>query len=251
MILLAEDHPVNRTVILQQLDVVGFHVDVAEDGQEAFERFVSGRYGLVLTDLNMPRMDGYELAQAIRRHERRSGRERTPVLALSANVMQGEPERAREVGMDDFMAKPTTIPFLAAKLRQWLPALSWEPAVRPDDDSAAEHALDVGALDILTGGDDAAARAVLGDFLATTRGDLTALRDALARRHQRDVQRAAHRIRGAALTVGARPMARIAQQVEEASDTEMPPDWTALEALAARLSDAADAVAEGAAVVTA
>lgn len=251
VILLAEDHPVNRTVIVQQLDVVGFHVDVAEDGQEAFERFVSGRYGLVLTDLNMPRMDGYELAQAIRRHERRSGRERTPVLALSANVMQGEPDRAREVGMDDFMAKPTTIPFLAAKLRQWLPELSWDPASHPSDALTSESALDVGALDILTGGDDAAARAVLDDFLVTTRGDLGTLRDALARRHVRDVQRAAHRIRGAALTVGARPMARLAQQAEEATETELAPDWTALEALAARLSDAADAVAEGAAVATA
>lgn len=249
LILLAEDHPVNRAVIVQQLEVVGFQVDVAEDGQEAFERFVSGRYGLVLTDLNMPRMDGYELAQAIRRHERRSGRHRTPVVALSANVMQGEPEQARQVGMDDFMAKPTTIPFLAARLRHWLPDLAWDPAATPDDAPAGEDALDIAALDILTGGDDAAARAVLDDFLATTRGDLGALREAVARRHPRDVQRAAHRIRGAALTVGAGPMARLAQQAEAACDTELSPDWAALESLAARLADAAGAVAEGASVV--
>jgi signal transduction histidine kinase/CheY-like chemotaxis protein/HPt (histidine-containing phosphotransfer) domain-containing protein len=249
LILLAEDHPVNRAVIVQQLEVVGFQVEVAEDGQEAFERFATGRYGLVLTDLNMPRMDGYELAQAVRRHERRSGRRRTPVLALSANVMQGEPEQARRAGMDDFLAKPTTIPFLAARLRHWLPDLAWEPAFAGGA-VPGEHALDIAALDVLTGGDDAAARSVLDDFLTTTRGDLGALSEALARRQAREVQRAAHRIRGAALTVGAGPMARVARQIEEACDAEVAPDWTGLEALVARLGDAASAVAEGASVVT-
>ncbi|MBO9532600.1 MAG: response regulator [Solirubrobacteraceae bacterium] len=246
LILLAEDHPVNRTVIVQQLDVVGFHVDVAEDGQEAFERFAAGRYGLVLTDLNMPRMDGYELVQAIRRHERRSGRPRTPVLALSANVMQGEPERTKEVGMDDFMAKPTTIPFLAAKLRQWLPHLAWESAPSSISDDVREEPLDLSALDLLTGGDEAAARVVLDDFIATTRGDLDALRAAISRRNQRDAQRAAHRIRGAALTVGARPMARLALQAEEGTNEELVADWPDLERIAAALAEAVAAVANGA-----
>ncbi|MFT4034711.1 MAG: ATP-binding protein [Patulibacter sp.] len=247
VILLAEDHPVNRTVIVQQLAVVGFHVDVAEDGQEAFERFAAGRYGLVLTDLNMPRMDGYALVQAIRRHERRSGRARTPVLALSANVMQGEPERTREVGMDDFMAKPTTIPFLAAKLRQWLPQLAWTAAELPTAELEGETQLDVAALDLLTGGDERVARAVLDDFVATTQGDISALHAAIARRNARDAQRAAHRIRGAALTVGARPMARLAQQAEEGADEALVPDWATLERLAAHIGDAVLAVADEAA----
>ena len=125
--------------IVQQLELVGFHVDVAEDGQQAFERFTTGRYGLVLTDVNMPRMNGYELALALRRHERRTDRRRTPILALSANVMRGEPEKAHAAGMDDFLAKPTTIPFLAAKLRQWLPDVSWQPVAA--DTAAARSEL--------------------------------------------------------------------------------------------------------------
>lgn len=248
VILLAEDHPVNRTVIVQQLGVVGFHVDVAEDGQEAFERFASGRYALVLTDLNMPRMDGYELAQAVRRHERRSGRPRTPILALSANVMQGEPERARAVGMDDFMAKPTTIPFLTAKLQRWLPHLRWDAAPSLTGEPSDDPSLDGTALDLLTGGDAGAARAVLDDFLSTTRGDLLVLHEAIERRHPRDAQRAAHRIRGAALTVGARRMARLAQQVEESTGAEALPDWLALADLERRITEAADAVSGGAAL---
>ncbi|MBJ7469989.1 MAG: response regulator [Solirubrobacteraceae bacterium] len=239
LILLAEDHPVNRTVITQQLDLVGFHVDVAEDGQEAFERFATGRYGLVLTDLNMPRMDGYELAQAIRRHERRHGRTPTPLIALSANVMQGEPERTREVGMDDFMAKPTTIPFLASKLRRWLPALEWGvTAAAAPGYEVEEAAFDVSALDLLTGGDEERGRAVLEDFVSSTRRDLQELHDAIEQRAGIDAYRAAHRIKGAALTVGARSMARLTQQLEDATATDAAPDWSTVASLAERLVQA-------------
>ena len=242
VVLLAEDHPVNREVIGQQLDLVGFHVDFAEDGEEAFERFVSGRQGLVLTDLNMPRMDGYELAVAIRRHERRHGRRPTPLIALSANVMQGEPAKTRAAGMDDFIAKPTTIPFLAAKLRQWLPDLTWEPAPAVAAPAAAavssDQALDPAALHQLTGGDEARARAVLEDFLATTRGDAQELRTAIAARSVADTRTLAHRIKGAALIVGARPLGRAAQHLEDATSADAEPDWTAIEAFADRLEGA-------------
>ena len=239
LLLLAEDHPVNRTVITKQLDLIGFQVDVAEDGEDAFERFVTGRYALVLTDLNMPRMDGYELAAAIRRHERKRGRARTPVIALSANVMQGEPEKTRAAGMDDFMAKPTTIPFLAAKLGQWLPDLTWEPTPGAADAPATpEDGPVAAALDLLTGGDDAVARAVFEDFVATSRGDVDALSEAIAARCAADARRLAHRIKGAALIVGARPMASLAQQLEDATAADAEPDWPTIVALADRLRDA-------------
>ncbi len=242
LVLFAEDHPVNRTVITQQLGIVGFHVDVAKDGEEAFERFVTGRYGLVLTDLNMPRMDGYELALAIRRLERAKGRQPTPVIALSANVMQGEPEKTRAAGMDDFIAKPTTIPFLAAKLRQWLPDVTWEPAAADVDAAAAgaphDDAIDAAVLDQLVGGDAAVARAVLEDFLLTTDGDVQALTGAVAAQQAQDTRRLAHRIKGAALIVGARPLAGLAQQIEHATAADAEPDWPAVATLADRLRDA-------------
>lgn len=243
VVLLAEDHPVNRTVITQQLDLVGVHVDVVEDGAAAFERFTQGSYALVLTDLNMPKMDGYELAQAIREYETARGLPRTAVVALSANVMQGEPERTREVGMDDFMAKPTTIPFLASKLRQWLPHLDW---TSPSPEEATAHdatdaVLDISALDLLTGGDEVRGRAVLDDFLASTRVDLGGLDAAVAGDVADDVYRAAHRIKGAALTVGAKPMARLTQQLEEAASSKDPLDWALIAELAAALHEAFDA----------
>jgi len=184
------------------------------------------------------------LTLAIRRHERRTDRRRTPIVALSANVMRGEPEQTRAAGMDDFMAKPTTIPFLAGKLRHWLPALDWEaPAVEAEAVTADEPPIDAAALDLLTAGDEALARSVLDDFLDTTGGDLEALRAAIADRRAEDARRSAHRIKGAALTVGARPMARLAQEIEDGTGSGADPDWIAVAAAADRLTDALAATA--------
>ncbi|HET7487531.1 MAG TPA: ATP-binding protein [Acidimicrobiales bacterium] len=229
LLLLAEDHPVNRTVLRHQLHTIGFEVDLADDGQEALERFMGGGYALVLTDLNMPRLDGYGLARAIRRHEEEAGLPRTPIVALSANVMQGEPERCREVGMDDFGAKPTTIPFLAAKLRQWLPALPWPVGDAPTP------------LDELAGGDAGLAAALLADFVATTDDDLGALAAAVDAGDRAGARRLAHRIKGAARIVGAEDLAQAAGRLEAAAGDERSP--ADLPALVAAVDSAFAAVA--------
>ena len=227
VVLLAEDHPVNRTVLCHQLDIIGFHVDTAPDGQVGFEMFKTGRYGLVLTDLNMPGLDGYELTAAIRGHEEAGGAERTPILALSANVMQGEPEKCLAAGMDDFVAKPTTIPFLGRKLRQWLPHLTWpsdpvpadwDAGGRALDGEATEAAIDAGVLDELTGGDPAVAASVLQDFVEASRADVAALEAAVTGGDIDEVRRQAHRVKGASRIVGARRLALLAEQLEFLAD---------------------------------
>ena len=128
LVLLAEDHSVNRAVLLHQLDAAGFCAEAADDGQQALELFTTGDYAMVLTDVHMPRMDGYDLARAIRRHEAEHGWPRTPIMALTANVMHGEPQRCRDAGMDDFAAKPTTIPLLAMKFARLAPPPRHGPA---------------------------------------------------------------------------------------------------------------------------
>jgi signal transduction histidine kinase/DNA-binding response OmpR family regulator len=241
LLLLAEDHPVNRTVLSHQLELIGFHVDCAEDGLVAYEQWISGRYALLFTDLNMPRVDGYELARRIRAHERETRALRTPIIALSANVMQGEPNKCRAAGMDDFAAKPTTIPVLAGRLRRWLPHLEWPhtaadpPPQRPDGSSVAVNGhglLDAVTLDELSGGDAELAASVVADFVETTRADLEALRVALDGQEADEVRRQAHRIKGAARIVGAREIVRPAEQVEVLADEgngRAPVDWAALE----------------------
>ena len=240
LLLLAEDHPVNRTVLTQQLDLVGFHVDTAEDGQEAFEKYLSGLYALVFTDLNMPRMDGYELARTIRRHEQQTRAERTPIVALTANVMQGEPDKCAAAGMDDFAAKPTTIPVLAAKLHRWLPGLEWpvEPA-QPGNGTG----LDGAVLYELTGGDTALTASVLNDFITTSREDMRALASAAAVHDHEQLRRQAHRIAGAGRIVGAGELAMLAKRIEHAA-TQESEEWSDIGALVDQLDAALANLAE-------
>lgn len=122
LVLLAEDHPVNRHVLTLQLNLAGFQVECAEDGSLALEKFKSGRYSLVFSDLHMPGLDGHQLTAAIRAHERETGAQRTPIIALTANVRSGEVERCLAADMDDYLAKPVTIEQLTLALERWLGA---------------------------------------------------------------------------------------------------------------------------------
>ena len=258
LLLIVEDHPVNRTVLCSQLETIGFRADTAFDGREGLERYRSGEYAIVLTDLNMPNMDGFELARAIRAHEAQTGAARVPIIALTASVMQGEPERARAAGMDDFAAKPTTIPFLAGRLRAWLSDVDWtppggeegsasDPAGAPPAQAPAAAPLDGGApidpsvLEELTGGDAELAAEVLDEFITTTRGDLRGLGDALAARELDDVRRLAHRIKGAARAVGAQPTADVGQQIESLAALGGE-EWERYEVLHGELAHALEAV---------
>jgi signal transduction histidine kinase/CheY-like chemotaxis protein len=251
VVLLVEDHPINRRVILHQLGIIGFHADVAEDGTEAIDLFTRGRYGLVLTDLNMPVMDGFELAHAIRRFETETGAAPTPVVALSANVIPEEAEKCLAAGMQDFVGKPVTMPALAGKLRQWMPHLEWPAAEasRPVGGSAdvanGADAIDGSVLQELTGGDDDLAAAVLRDFVESSTSDLTALHAAVAAGNTDDVRRQAHRIKGAGNTVGAHAVARLAAGLETAASSTVD-DWGAVRAIAAELQAAVARVAAAA-----
>ena len=244
LLLLAEDHPVNRTVLTHQLDVVGFHVDTAADGFEALEKFRTGRYALLFTDLNMPRLDGYELAREIRRYEKETGKTRTPIVALTANVMQGEPEKCAAAGMDDFAAKPTTIPFLAGKLQRWLPDLDWstEPVPAFEQNGAAFGG---DQLDELTGGDAAMKASMLRDFIETSRADQSALTAAVTAQDHEAARRQAHRIAGASRIVGADEVAALAGRVEGAA-ARRSGDWEDLGSLVDRLRAALTELEEAA-----
>jgi two-component system sensor histidine kinase/response regulator len=107
LILVAEDNEINQKVIRQQLDLLGYAADVATTGREALRRWQSGNYALLLTDLHMPEMDGYDLTLQIRVAE--AGRARMPIVALTANALRGESERCLAVGMDDYLSKPTPL----------------------------------------------------------------------------------------------------------------------------------------------
>ncbi|MDE2298343.1 MAG: response regulator [Burkholderiales bacterium] len=121
LILVAEDDEVNRLVIAGQLALLGYAAHIAETGTAALLRWREGGYAILLTDLHMPEMDGYALAEAIRREELARGRTRMPILALTANALRGEAARAHRAGMDGYLTKPLPLSVLKDALARWLP----------------------------------------------------------------------------------------------------------------------------------
>ncbi|WP_239288760.1 PAS domain S-box protein, partial [Candidatus Nitrotoga sp. 1052] len=178
LVLVAEDNEINQKVIRQQLALLGYAADIAGDGREALKRWGSGDYALLLTDLHMPEMDGYQLTAAIRVDEvSKAGKRRIPIVALTANALKGEAEHCRAVGMDDYLSKPVQLADLKATLAKWLPAAAASPAtpappVPPAPPATAPAAaagpVDVSVLEGLVGNDPAVISELLRDFRSSS-----------------------------------------------------------------------------------
>jgi len=118
-ILVAEDNVVNQRVTARQLEKLGFRCELAADGQEAIHALSSMRFDLVLMDCQMPRLDGFQATRIVREQELVSG-EHIPIIALTANAMQGDRDRCLAAGMDDYLAKPVDVAQLVVVLDRWL-----------------------------------------------------------------------------------------------------------------------------------
>jgi len=118
-VLLAEDNPVNQAIARRMLEQLGYRVSLARNGREAVEQATRMHFDLVLMDVQMPEMNGLEATQVIRRLEQ-AGTRRTPIVALTANAMQGDQEQCAAAGMDAYLTKPVNMQALARTLRQQL-----------------------------------------------------------------------------------------------------------------------------------
>jgi len=221
LILIAEDHPTNRQVILRQLALLGCAAEVACDGREALEKWRSGRYALLLTDCQMPEMDGFDLALAIRAEEGMAGDgRRLPIIAVTANAMEGEVQKCLTAGMDDSVSKPVEISQLRRILECYLPlpgaAAPPVTDLAPPSTPAAEQEppLDTGALTSLFDGDDEFVRQLLQEFLTSNRATQERLLRALEAQVWDDVRQAAHKLAGSSRTVGARALAAAGDAIE-------------------------------------
>ena len=217
LILVAEDHPVNRQVISRQLNLIGFAAEVVEDGYQALEAWRSGRFSLVLTDCQMPELDGYELTRAIRREEGQGSR--IPILALTASAMAEEAQRCQAAGMDACLSKPLEITALFEALQRFLPldggsVTSCAPA--PAELAPEEPPIDCAALSALFGNDESLVGQLLQEFQACNRSIAKELRAGLAGRDWDEVRNAAHRLAGSSRTVGAKALAELGSALEHA-----------------------------------
>jgi PAS domain S-box-containing protein len=118
-LLLAEDNPINQKLAVVLLQKAGFSVDVVENGLQAVERIKSNAYSVVLMDVQMPEMDGYEATRQNRRWEKLGG-SHLPIVAMTAHAMQGDRERCLDAGMDDYLTKPLEPRVLFNVLERWI-----------------------------------------------------------------------------------------------------------------------------------
>ena len=215
LVLLVDDHPTNRSLLLRQVNLLGYAAQAAVDGVDALAQWIGGRFGAVITDCNMPDMDGYELTRRIRALEMKTGSRRVPIIACTANALGGEAEVCFAAGMDDYLAKPVQLLDLARRLDRWLPVELAGPPVDPS------------ALAAITGGDSASDRAIFADFRRANDHDAAGLTAAAARSDTAQVTAFAHRIKGASQAVGATALATVCERLERASRTS---DWEAIRA---------------------
>jgi two-component system sensor histidine kinase/response regulator len=222
-ILVAEDHEINQRVTVGILERLGYRADVVANGQEAVEAIARTPYGLVLMDCQMPGMDGYEAATAIRHRE--GAGHRLPIIALTADASDGARERCVVAGMDDLVPKPLDRDRLRAALRRWLPD---GPHEREMLDAASEAerqgvpterlaaTLELESLRAVVGTDQSKLRQYLDLFASSTATLLEQILPAIRERDAGTVSRLAHSLKGTCANVGAQQMALLATALEAA-----------------------------------
>ena len=244
-ILVAEDHSTNQLLVQRQLAELGYRCRVASDGEQALAALAEDHFDLLLTDLRMPGMSGFELARAVRARELTLGLPRLPVLALSAGVGAEDEAQCRDAGMDDHLRKPIGLDEMKAQLERWLPpepaandatadetltgtiAALVESAERgePPQDIALPPLPPVEAIDLAmltrSFGSRETVCLVAEDLLANLPADLDELRSSDEARDAKRMGRALHRITGALGTFGYRNLAgdlRVASRTAEAGN---------------------------------
>jgi len=246
-ILVVEDDATNRDLIRRQLERLGHRCVLAGDGAEALQRWCEDRYPLVLTDVQMPRMDGFELIAAIRSRECDVATgARTRVVAITASAVRGEVERCLAAGMDDFLPKPLDLPRLRAMLARWQgsapPSAAGATAAPAGGGGAARDAgpVDARVLAEILGDDPAGAREVLESFMTTARALVSAAESACRERSADEVRAVAHKLKSAAGSIGAHALADACAALERAAQAHQ---WPAIDGLAAELDGLLSAVA--------
>ncbi|MBA1187448.1 transporter substrate-binding domain-containing protein [Pseudomonas entomophila] len=208
-VLVVDDYPANRLLLVHQLAYLGHQASMAEQGIQGLRQWIAGRFDLVISDCSMPGMDGYALCRAIRLHEQRHGWPRCRVVGITANAVADERRRCLAAGMDDCLFKPLSLKALAAVL----------DAIHSDDRQPAnahEGAIDadLGSLRRLTGNDPDAFKGLLRDLLDSNRQDLAELKRLAECGDLPALARLAHRIKGGARLVRASALVKACEQVE-------------------------------------
>jgi two-component system, sensor histidine kinase and response regulator len=212
-ILLVEDNPVNREVAIGMLESLGCATDAAENGWLAVEAMNTATYDAVLMDCQMPVMDGLTATGEIRRREQTSGAARVPIIALTANAMEGDRERCLAAGMDDFLSKPFTQQQLATLLRRWLALRALPESERRD--LSRIPLIDAGVLrNIAALARPALLNSMIDLYLQHSPGLMGAIETAAANMQADTLSHAVHTLKSSTSNLGGTRLAMVAKECE-------------------------------------
>jgi CheY-like chemotaxis protein len=207
-ILLAEDNAINQKLATAMLERWGHHVTVANHGGEAIELSGRGRFDLILMDIQMPEVGGFEATQRIRAREKIEGKH-TQIVAMTANAMSDDRQRCLDAGMDDYLSKPLNSDNLWRVLHN-LPVQDVKalppPAQVFDYDAALKHA-EAWIIELIA-----------EDFLKESDQQLESLRRAILAKKSEVAMRTAHTLRGLVANFQAQPIVALAGLIEERAE---------------------------------
>jgi CheY-like chemotaxis protein len=226
-ILLVEDNLTNQEVVNGILQRLGWHADVSSNGRLALQALETRAYDLVLMDVQMPEMDGFEATRRIREPGSKVLDREVPIIAMTAYAMAGDQAKCLACGMNDYIAKPIDPHILAGVVGKWLPQAKTNtppsPAGRPAEAAIASSPSDA-ELAVFNRedfvrrmmDDEELARTIAAGFLANLPELIRVLKDWAARHDLEAVRKQAHQIKGAAGNVGAECLRSVAFQIEKA-----------------------------------
>ncbi len=238
-VLLVEDNSVNREVSVGMLELIGYRVTVAENGRQALTASATEAFDLILMDCQMPVMDGFTATTAIRARERDRNASHVPIVALTANAMDGDRERCLAAGMDDYLSKPFSQQALADMLARWQPV---HPSVQtspsqPDTELLAattpHQAAPAGPIDrtawaaiaaLQRPGQPNLLHKSFGLYLSSSHTQVENLQRAVQQQDLQSMLMAAHTLKSSSAMLGASGLAALAGQLEAAcrADQAMP-----------------------------
>ncbi len=219
-LLLAEDNPVNQEVAIGMLSKFGCSVEVAHNGLEAIAAVKHTTYDLVLMDCMMPEMDGYKATDEIRRLQKTGEIPYYPIIALTANAIEGDREKCLAAGMDDYLTKPIKAKNLLHMLQSWLPNSPQQDAANnmPGKEPIGELAIDSEALASIRSLEadygDELLKQIIRTYLDNASKLIQALEQAWSTGDLTAIRMASHTLRSSSSQVGASSLAELCRTVE-------------------------------------
>lgn len=229
-LLIAEDTDSVRNILTLQLNKLGIEADFVENGIEALEALKSGKYGILITDLHMPNLDGYGLVERIREDEQSTGKH-FPVIVLTADVQMSQRDTYLKHGFDECLLKPVSLGQFRRLLVRW--GLVSADADAAEDsqaftqqaaDSELPPAIDKEAMVVQMGAFDESTIEMLGMFIEMTEPEIDAISEALAAKDYKDLRDLGHSLKGAARSACCPLLGDYAAQLQDEAEAQKPVD---------------------------